>query len=775
MAIANADGSIVLTTEIDTSGVQQGSNSIKNVLQKIGNSAKSMGMKIQNSFSAFKMQGLTIGKLNQAIEEQEYLLEKLNARYATFVAMGRADTAEAKNLKLEIKDLTAELAELNKARETLSKNTNKDIKSTSSGIQKIGKRIAGLAKRVFIFSVILKALRGILDTFKGILLSDKAFRKDWEELKAALYTAFQPLVKIFVPAIMFLLGAAKELAIAFGHLMAAISGKSYEDLVNSAKATKQMADNYGTMADESDETAKNVKKQLADFDDISVLNFGNDDEDYSGFDGLLSKSLEMFKGIDFGNMTKGLSAVVQGFKDFVNVAWEDVQWAFKEVITPIAKMIIEDALPNFFEKLGDRLSNLGEILKKISPLVRDFWSKFLQPIIANLTETFLETWDELNEEFDNFEKNLSESEVWEDLKTTLSELYPVILDVVNAIISLIDWVAKITNEQVFNDLNTMLSDLEDSLGAVAAIMNGDFTDAFVHIRKLLIDNRIKDAVDDLKMLKNAIVNASKNIKEFFVDFTTTLKDMLKRWAYGISDWWNSDVKPWFTVEKWEGILQNIVNAFANIWNNVYDFFTRKMPEWWDTKIAPWFTKERWLSLWQGAKEGIKLGWQSIKDFFQKSIPEWWNSQVVVWFTIEKWKELGNNVKKGIVNPIIEALNWLIDKLNEFSIEIPEIKGITQGYTFGFNISKIPALAKGAVLPANKPFLAMVGDQKYGTNIETPLSTMVEAFQMALDSRGTNDTVKEEHYYLSENEIMRIIYKLAKRGEQAQGENLLESW
>ena len=69
---------------------------------------------------------------------------------------------------------------------------------------------------------------------------------------------------------------------------------------------------------------------------------------------------------------------------------------------------------------------------------------------------------------------------------------------------------------------------------------------------------------------------------------------------------------------------------------------------------------------------------------------------------------------------------------------------------------------------------MVGDQKNGTNIETPLATMVQAFNMALNERG-NDTVKEEHYYLDENEVMRIIYKLAKRGEKSQGEDLLESW
>ena len=46
--------------------------------------------------------------------------------------------------------------------------------------------------------------------------------------------------------------------------------------------------------------------------------------------------------------------------------------------------------------------------------------------------------------------------------------------------------------------------------------------------------------------------------------------------------------------------------------------------------------------------------------------------------------------------------------------------------------QIPYLAKGAVLPANKPFLAMVGDQKHGTNVEAPLATIQEAVAIVME-------------------------------------------
>lgn len=51
-------------------------------------------------------------------------------------------------------------------------------------------------------------------------------------------------------------------------------------------------------------------------------------------------------------------------------------------------------------------------------------------------------------------------------------------------------------------------------------------------------------------------------------------------------------------------------------------------------------------------------------------------------------------------------------------------------------NEIPALASGAVIPPNRKFLAVLGDQKSGTNVEAPLSTIKQAVMEALaqDSR-----------------------------------------
>ena len=48
---------------------------------------------------------------------------------------------------------------------------------------------------------------------------------------------------------------------------------------------------------------------------------------------------------------------------------------------------------------------------------------------------------------------------------------------------------------------------------------------------------------------------------------------------------------------------------------------------------------------------------------------------------------------------------------------------------------IPKLAQGAVIPPNREFLAVLGDQKHGTNIEAPLDTIKQAVSEVMSTMG----------------------------------------
>lgn len=92
--------------------------------------------------------------------------------------------------------------------------------------------------------------------------------------------------------------------------------------------------------------------------------------------------------------------------------------------------------------------------------------------------------------------------------------------------------------------------------------------------------------------------------------------------------------------------------------------------------------------------------------------------------------------ESMANAIIDGINLGIGAINKLSVDVPDWVPEIGGKTFGFNIPElksvsIPRLADGAVIQPNHRFLAELGDQTRGVNIETPLNTMLEAFRGAL--------------------------------------------
>ena len=91
--------------------------------------------------------------------------------------------------------------------------------------------------------------------------------------------------------------------------------------------------------------------------------------------------------------------------------------------------------------------------------------------------------------------------------------------------------------------------------------------------------------------------------------------------------------------------------------------------------------------------------------------------------------------KGAINAIIDCVNVMtrgvaagvngvIGALNNISVTIPKWVPGFGGKHFGINLPavaapQIPRLARGAVIPPNAEFLAVLGDQKAGRNLEAP--------------------------------------------------------
>lgn len=133
------------------------------------------------------------------------------------------------------------------------------------------------------------------------------------------------------------------------------------------------------------------------------------------------------------------------------------------------------------------------------------------------------------------------------------------------------------------------------------------------------------------------------------------------------------------------------------------------------------------------------------------------------------------IVESFINNIIRGLNWLITKINSIRLKVPDWVPGVGGKGWSPHIGQmssitLPRLATGAVIPPNKEFLAVLGDQKSGTNIETPLATMVDAFKQAMaESGGGTTTVVVQ---LDGKEIARSTVKNINNMTRAAGKPVL---
>ena len=85
----------------------------------------------------------------------------------------------------------------------------------------------------------------------------------------------------------------------------------------------------------------------------------------------------------------------------------------------------------------------------------------------------------------------------------------------------------------------------------------------------------------------------------------------------------------------------------------------------------------------------------------------------------------------------ETLSRTRENLNKFFQALADNSEPVGGFGMpAFSYFPLPMYAKGVVLPGGKPYMAIVNDQPAGqTNVEAPLHTIVEAFNVALAKNG----------------------------------------
>jgi hypothetical protein len=167
----------------------------------------------------------------------------------------------------------------------------------------------------------------------------------------------------------------------------------------------------------------------------------------------------------------------------------------------------------------------------------------------------------------------------------------------------------------------------------------------------------------------------------------------------------------------------------------------------------------WDEAWEGIKEILNTCWDNIKTLIKNAI----NAII--------------GTINGLINAVVSALNSLIAMINSMIDAINRALRFFGMPTFEFKVPKItapqiPYLAEGAVIPPNREFLAVLGDQKSGTNIETPLETMLEAFRTALRENGGGHGQQTIILTIDKRELGRVIVDAGSEEERRIGLRLV---
>lgn len=202
------------------------------------------------------------------------------------------------------------------------------------------------------------------------------------------------------------------------------------------------------------------------------------------------------------------------------------------------------------------------------------------------------------------------------------------------------------------------------------------------------------------------------------------------------------VAKWTSIKEWiSKTISSIDAAFEQHLANV-EAGAAAVVDW---VIEKWTAVKDWFSgLWEKVSSGAVAAWDGIKSAF-KSVPEWFQSKFRdAWQKVKDVFSTGGRIWSGIkegiestfrtvVNAIIRGMNTIIavpfNKINSMlnTIRNAHFLGISPFQNmWGVNplpVPQIPMLARGAVIPANRQFLAVLGDQRNGNNLEAPESLL----------------------------------------------------
>lgn len=636
-------------------------------------------------------------------------------------------------------------------------------------------------------------------------LTRSQFNAAWEDFKSTWGLAVNQILTPILDVLKDIIRGITEC------MQKLISFSGYVEVSDQIDSNTESQDDFTASVEK---TNKELKKTLASFDDLQVLSFGKD-EGAGGVEtpeketdtsaiatgainrvteaallqlGVFSEIVETiellsgyivpgfwsgFEGADFSGLIESAERLLGVIKELVKdllpsakEAIEKISFAIGVIIGSIAKMFValytnfivglQKSIEKYREKIREKIASMFDASGRIAEAISNTFSALVEVLsnvltgedgerlTSSLLSIFINGFLEITSLAWNLGADICEniSESIEENKEKIQEASGAIVDIFADFSEIIEsymdnlfgGIDKLYEDHIKPWIDDISDAFSDTIGKILDTWNDDVLpaiDRFVEKLDWLNEEKIKPFVD--KILQHA-----GQIGDILVWVWKEVLSPILNFLIGVflRRVWNvfSNITDMLTLIV--GFAFDMMNSILDVFNGIIDF------------IVGVFTGD-WEKAWHGVKQVFAGIINGIISIFESMIN----------FIIAGINRFIGGLDKVVsaVGDVIDK-DWKIERINDVHIKRIEV----------------PALAKGAVIPANNKFLAVLGDQKSGYNVEAPAKLIKQMAMEAIAESGMSATptvTKEEHYYLDKSELMSIIYKLVKDGERVSGTSL----
>lgn len=621
-----------------------------------------------------------------------------------------------------------------------------------------------------------------------------------------------------------------------GHTGGSGAGLAGTDTVaDTADQYGQAADNAEKLADATNDNAKATKKAnketknyLSSLDEVHKAtstgsNSSSTPSSSGGSGGAGNSGLPSSVGnVDYGNLAEGETALdkisdsAKKLADLLKKLWKPFREAWKK------------EGKNTIEAAKNALSGIAKLAKSVGKSLVEVWTngtgatmlttmlRIAQNVlktIGNIASGFADAWNKNNvgtqiiqniadalvvvmqfvekiaEDTATWAANLNFYPLLESISNLTSTFAPILESIENVlewiynniVLPMLKWLIETGIPIVINlvsDLARFFADHQPIIEAFGAALIGAFAAAKIAGLASRIVGSITTVASFIKGLialmtgSSGIMGGIKAIATAIGPGGIFIAAVTACIAIGVLLYKNWDKIKEVAGEVWDWI-KNKTSTFVNAISSSLKNLASKIVTIWDNVKSSAYQK--WTAIWSTVGNLV----EKIKDGIVKKFTAAKDKVVDIFGSIKA--SITNVLNKviGIVNRAIGTVNSAIGGIESaFSFGPWEVPTPFGKKTIGFSatfprVPTIPYLAKGAVIPPRSEFLAVLGDQKQGNNIETPEALLRKIFREETAGRQTGGGDYRFIAQINRRTIFDEIIDEAKLRRSTSGRNPFE--